>query len=461
MEIENKEISKICEKLIKIDTIADGSCLIHAVLKSCSPEYRENGNIEFRRKICTDIRREISELITSPNERFKTPEDVSNLVRTIYNTESPKHFMEFLNCAYNYTSPYIAFPNEPLPYKNQNKYYCIDTYRSYIEDYKQYILNFYNKIESKTVEMPKTPIPNIGCWLHEPEMYLSVLDEKNVELINQAYKEVEEKVNYEIEQLKFILENKLGYELYLPTKFNQNVIESLLEDKQDIPEGLYKDYDYNCYLFTSCGGAQLNRFQWEYCKVEGLMCFGNIVSHINSNNFIGDMDALAYIPELMGVNLIIMDFNTGQVINIYDYSKNNGYVLIHNNNNVHFETLGIKSNDIIETYFTEDHPIVREAYESKNRENKQIDFTVLEPKVINFLNPEPKTKTLIDILREELEDVADVEIVNNDLGYAYIRYKQTPKTVYRFYIDKSGNITYGKIPIKIQNHIKHIIEKNI
>jgi hypothetical protein len=111
MELEDITAHPLCENLVSINTIADGSCLIHAILKAYHSGYQKNPDIDFRQSMVREYRRNMAEFVLKPNIRFETEEDTANLIRTEYKTENPKDFLQFLRMMYNYTDTYIDYPN--------------------------------------------------------------------------------------------------------------------------------------------------------------------------------------------------------------------------------------------------------------------------------------------------------------------------------------------------------------
>jgi hypothetical protein len=58
------------DNLVRIATIGDGSCFIHAILKSFYSPYQENNNARFRVGIASNLRRDLAILLSMENPEF-------------------------------------------------------------------------------------------------------------------------------------------------------------------------------------------------------------------------------------------------------------------------------------------------------------------------------------------------------------------------------------------------------
>lgn len=58
------------DNLIRIATIGDGSCFIHAVLKAFYPPYQENDNSKYRRDMAARVRRDLAMLLEQENPDY-------------------------------------------------------------------------------------------------------------------------------------------------------------------------------------------------------------------------------------------------------------------------------------------------------------------------------------------------------------------------------------------------------
>lgn len=446
MEKEHIRKSKFIENLISISTLADGNCLIHSILKSYHKEYQNNGSIEFRTNLSDKYRKEIAETLSLPNPSYSKFENVSTLVRLEYQTEQPKKFLEFLRMMYNYNSEYIDFPQCLIEYEMNDMKYELDSYRSYLEQYKIYIVEFGKKIKHRSKIIIKKPIPLLPMSSSNNFQNLSIKDIRNIDSIKKSYDKLMNTIYQEIEELKNILHKNLSHYLYLPNHFNAGVIEKVLEyhsrnetiPYEEIPKGKYFKYPFNCYLFTVCKATPLLKFEMEYFNIPEIINLSDIPNHLCSRNFIGDGDALIYIPHILSINLIIIDFDKNSVLAIYENESSDKFVIINSINNVHFETIGLinKSNKI-QTLFDKNDKIVIECL----KREKNINLN----------------RTTMDKLKEVLGEIASVEPSSIENAYVYIKYRQTSKTVYRFHITEQGELVSGSVPNKILNDIKNKI----
>jgi hypothetical protein len=458
--MESKIYSRFCDRLVKIDTIGDGNCLIHSILKSAHDEYQENADLQFRIELAREIRVDLARIIVDPDPRFSNEQSVVTLIKEQYKTYSPRNFLEFLRIMYKYDPKYIEYPVDPTSYLNKGSYIDLGLYTQYIEEYKTYLYNFYDKIQNKRPESVKAPRIDI-CMISENEPSQQFLEENDI--VIEAYKEMEALVDYEILCIKYVLEQRWGDNLYLPSNFDEGIIEKILNNDMENLQGRYDNFPYNCYLFTCCNASNLMKLEWEYHQLEGITYLKDIPEYLKSYEFIGESDALPYLPELMGVNLIILNFDNNKIINVYENNNNDKFVLIHNQNNRHFESVGFTIESNIWTLFEREHPIIKECLESIKRDNKELLFNELDmespkPKVINFMKDSyDKQKDVVTILRRVLGDRAEIDYCNEFDAVAYVRYQQTPKTIYRFYVDDKGEITSGTVTNKIKQMIRNIL----
>ncbi len=396
MNIEEREditVSNFSDRLVCIETIADGNCLIHAILKANNSMYQSNNNVRFRREMSKHYRKLLSESVINKDERYTTIEEMANLVRYEYKTESPRNFIEFLRTMYNYTKTYISYP-EPFLEDEEIKLYNVESIRRYIQDYKKYIINFNQKIENKDLNIVKSPYPkgkspNKEIYsLNEEEINKEInlleMDLKSIKILRKIYTDLEEVVDSHVKNLKRILEMTMSYYLYLPTSFNEGVIEKALEytekdgeitpvDFESLPKGKYHHLPFNCHLFSICKATPLMKFEFEYNDLEDIVKLGDIVSHLDSRNFIGDGDALLYVPYMLCINLIVMDFKNNSILAIYENEHSNQFVIVNNDNNIHFETVGVIEDDgKISTIFEKDSPIILECL--KKEKSLNLDF---------------------------------------------------------------------------------------
>jgi len=458
MELENITSHPKCERLVSIETIADGSCLIHSILKGYHSAYQKSLEISFRVSMAKDYRRNMGDYILKPNILYETEEDTANLVRQEYNTEIPKKFMSFLRMMYNYTETYIDYPYEMEELTKNGHRYSTDTYILYLKEYKNYLKEFVNKISTQSKSFIKPP--GISSKRDIVDI-ITILPE--IDTCKKYYNEVCSYVEDHIKRLKTILESIMGYKLYLPNYFNKGVIEYILSncvendnlhsiDLNLLPKGKYFELPYNCNLFTLCKASSLMKFEMEYNDFDEIVSLGDISNHFKSRRFIGDGDVLSFIPHILGVNLIIISFENSCVISVYDNDLSDKYIVVNNIRNVHFETVGIKlggniqvEDGLIKTLFGKDDSFIIELL----KKSKNIDF--------NFINDKPqengnKLELVYEKLKDKLSDEYELEIKD---ALIYIKYKINGKILYRFYVNDKCKIVSGNVSIKIKNQIEN------
>lgn len=219
----------------------------------------------------------------------------------------------------------------------------------------------------------------------------------------------------DLSKLKTYLESVLGYNLYTINSFTKNQIESILT------EGSLESSKYpcNCYLYTTHLHRSLG--------FKNLLYFENILSNLSSENSINNDETLHYISEILEVCILIINFETIELVSEYRKDCFNKYIILSSE----FEVIGLKSDSICLTSFQKDHPLVEE---------------LLLPK------KSPK-RSLLQKLEESL---SKAEIEQRDNVF-YIKYYQTAKTIYRFYIDQNGEYISGMVPDKIRTMVKNIV----
>jgi len=371
MENENIKNSNFNDKLVCIGTLADGNCLIHAILKACNNEYQNNGDVIYRTKMSIIYRKRLSEVVLEPDEDYSTEKDVVDLIKKKYETNDNKKFMEFLRMMYNYESKFIEYPVDLDEYEKDGKVYDLCDYNKYIDEYTNYLYKILNKINTKSEEKFKAPMIN------SPRLESMLKVSYDVSLINNFNKQIIDLINVNINRIREIVEFNLGDKLYLPTSYNSKVIEVLLEKNTDddiivkipeeeIPKGKYHELPFNAKLFTINEATPLVKFDFEYNDLDEIVCLGDVPKHLNSRKFIGEGDVLMYIPYLFNINLVVMDFNNNTLITMYENRKSDKYLIVNNFENIHFETIGVKNSDnTIKTIFTDEDEIIR-SFKVKN-----------------------------------------------------------------------------------------------
>lgn len=451
------------ENLVSIDTIADGNCLIHSILKSCYKDYQENSNVSFRRDIATGYRKKLSEYVLESNPDYPTEQDVVEMVKSTFKTKSPRGFLDFLRTMYNYTNKFIHYPYQPLSIKELSKYNK-DGVNKYYKDYFNYINDIKIKISNQIDKNIR--VPSI-------EKFYKVLDEENDNLeyieniylkLNNYYEEFEKFIDEYISRIREILEYVLGYKLYLPIHFNSNIIESILNHSelndesiqyinQNIPKGIYKDYKFNSNLFTISEGTPLLKFEYEYNEVEDIVKLSDIPSYLNSRRFIGDADCMLYIPHILNVNLIIMNFEECGVIAIYENPKSSYYVITNNIYNTHFETVGIiDTKGYIQTLFEDSHPLIKECLKREHKINLECLNIKVEAEV-EIISP---NISIEEKVRKAFGDrIEKFRLLEQEHQYAYIVLKES-KSLYRIYINEKLDIVSGYAPERIKYKLKSL-----
>jgi hypothetical protein len=455
MELESVTSHPKCERLVSIETIADGSCLIHSILKGYHSAYQKSLEISFRVSMAKDYRRNMGDYILKPNILYETEEDTANLIRQEYHTEEPKKFMTFLRMMYNYTETYIDYPYEMEEFSKNGHRYSTNAYTLYLKEYKNYLKEFVNKINTQSKNSIKPP--SVGSKRDIVDI-ITILPE--IDTCKKYYNEVYSYIEDHIKRLKTILESIMGYKLYLPNYFNKGVIEYILSnciengnlhslDLSLLPKGKYFELPYNCNLFTLCKASSLMKFEMEYNDFDEIVSLGDISNHFKSRRFIGDGDVLSFIPHILGINLIIISFENSCVISVYDNELSDKYVVVNNIRNVHFETVGIKGETsdtgLIKTLFDKNDNFIIELL----KKSKTIDFDFIKDK------PQENENELIQVyekLKDKLSDEYELELKDNQI---YIKYKINGKILYRFYVNDKCKIISGNVSIKIKNQIEN------
>jgi hypothetical protein len=456
MEQENLNKSEYCENLVSINTIADGNCLIHSILKSCYKDYQNNSDVSFRKDTAIEYRKKLSEYILQPNSEYSSKEEVSYMVRKSYKTDSARNFLDFLRTMYNYKNKSIQYPYEPLSLEELIRYNT-ESIAQYKNEYKQYINNIKSKIENNDNNTIKIPyIERYNILINDENEALDVEKVKTIaKELKDLYNEFEGFIDNYVKQIRDFLEYIMNYELYIPTNFNEGVIEYIFENvknmddetieevRKTLPKGIYSNYNFNSNLFTISEGAPLVKFEYEYNELEGIVKLGDIPSHINSRKFIGDADGMIYIPHILNINLIIINFEKCSVIAIYENKNSEYYVIVNNIDNVHFETVGvIDNNGYIETLFQKTHPLIQECFKKEGKLNLQC--------LIREVSIEDK-------IRKAFGDrIEKFRLLEQENKYAYIVLKEL-KTTHRFYINITGDVVEGYVPERIKFKLKNII----
>jgi hypothetical protein len=372
--------------IVRISTIGHGnSCFIHSLLQASSKDYKSMESREEKIKYAESIRAELLEKIQEPNELYPTLESVNELVIKYYGlNDNPLNIRNFLRIAYKFNTDFLEPPNELIEYKS--KVYTKEDYISYLTKYREYLTHYKKYLQDmnhpKMVHVsPKITRNDSNEDLLEPE-WLDFCEKI------KEYHEYCSKINLEkIKQLKVYLEDLIGIkDLYNPQNFAPQVIEShiakerMSENKDGIvqkifiPDGKYKSLPFNAYYFTANNGANLDRFEeFEDMPPNNLE---RIKYVIQNGRFLSEQDVIPYVPEIMGVNIIIVDYKNQSFIHEYNYlqsgeSDDKYYIVIDNFENIHFSTVGVKTkaadeSTYVKTLFKSDHPFIQLLLNSKN-----------------------------------------------------------------------------------------------
>jgi hypothetical protein len=381
--VENNENSNV----LQIETCADGTCFLHAILKCCSPEYQEMSKEKERREFAYKIRRELIPMLRSENPKFPTLESVVQFVKKSLMGETKGksneakgiQFKSFLQTAYGFE--YLSYPTQLKPFTS-DYFDSLEEIYLYVALYREYLVKF-DEFLNKNEEIPefKKLQKKYG---NRDEIKIEDLNEEMQKFVN-ALKEVQnalsKKVNEQYYTLKKVLKAKLGLELYNPQNFGVGYIQAFLKE-EELPKGLYHELPWNCYFFTANPGV-LTRFAYYPEKlIPGLKDLESILD--NTRRFLGDMDIVPYIPAMLELNILVIDFHKNTLINEYssDETQNEPWVVISNNNNAHYYSCGYRDEEgDITTLFKKEDQFIQRILISKQNQGS-IDWNKEnEPKV--------------------------------------------------------------------------------
>jgi hypothetical protein len=416
--VENKEDSNI----LQIETIADGTCFLHAVLKCCSPEYQELSKEKDRREFAYKIRRELIPMLRTENPKFPSLESVVQFVKKSLmgitkgksNETKGIQFKSFLETAFGFE--YFSYPKQLKPF-SPDYFDSLEEIYLYVANYRKYLIKFDDFLNKKESDIPdfKEILKKSG---NRNEIKIEELNEEMKAFI-KALKEVQnalsKKVNEQYYSLKKVLKTKLGLELYNPQNFGVGYVQAFLKD-EPLPKGLYHELPWNCYFFTANSGV-LTRFAYYPEKlIPGLQDLESILD--NTRKFLGDVDIVPYIPAMLELNILVINFNENQFVNEYssEETQNEPWIVISNNNNAHYYSCGYRDEeDEIMTLFKKEDPFIQRILMSKESQGK-IDWN----KKIKEIIPSP----------EEVQIVVEEEVkVSKTLELPKVSENLTSKTV--------------------------------
>jgi hypothetical protein len=411
---DNSTCNKENEKVVQIDTCADGTCFLHAVLKCCSPEYQELTKEKDRREFAYKIRRELIPMLRTENPKYPTLESVVEFVKKALLENKGKtpdseeavgiQFKEFLRTAYNFE--YLSLPKQMKPL-NSDYFDSIEEVYGYVAYYREYLVKFDDFLSKKEIEIPDFPDLRKKSG-DRSEIQVEELNEEMKSFIN-ALKDVQDAISKKVNEhhfaLKKMLEVKLGNELYNPQNFGVPYIQAFLKG-DELPKGLYSELPWNAYFFTANAGV-LTRFAYYPDRlIPGLEDLERILN--NTRSFLGDMDIVPFIPSMIELNILVINFDENQLVNEYlvdssvEEVEDESWVVISNNNNSHYYSCGYKDEEgQIITMFNKSDLFIQRILASKEHQgridwNREIEI----PEVSSIEIQEPET--VVSNLQENL-----------------------------------------------------------
>jgi hypothetical protein len=378
--------------VVRINTIAHGnSCFIHSLLQASFKEYKAMESRDEKIRYAESIRIDLLKNIQEPNDLYPTLESVNELVIKYYGlNDNPLNIRNFLRICYKYNTDFLEPPNELISYNP--KVYTKEDYISYLAKYREYLIHYKNFLQ----DMNHPKMVHVSPKITRNEANEDSLDPEWVdycEKIKEYRDYCNNKILAKIKGFKNYLEDLIGIkDLYNPQNFAPQVIEAhitkeqLSESKSGIipkifiPQGKYNFLPFNAYYFTANNGANLDRFEeFEDMPPNNLE---RIKYVIENGRFLSEQDVIPYVPEIMGVNIIIVDYKNQSFIHEYNYlqsaeNEDKYYIVIDNYENIHFSTVGVKTKSddgstYVKTLFKSDHPFIQLLLNSKN--GSKIDW---------------------------------------------------------------------------------------
>jgi hypothetical protein len=364
--------------VVRINTIGyKNSCFIHSLLQASSKDYKAMESREDKIKYAESIRAELLDKIQESNDLYPTLESVNDLVVKYYGlNDNPLNLRNFLRIAYKFNTDFLEPPNDLIKYNP--KVYSKEDYVSYLAKYREYLTHYKKYLQ----DMNHPKMVHVSPKITRNDSNEEILEPEWLDFCEKIkeYHEYCSKINLEkIKQLKVYLEDLVGIkDLYNPQNFAPQVVESYIGKergmKVSIPDGKYKSLPFNAYYFTANNGANLDRFEeFEDMPPNNLE---RIKFVIENGRFLSEQDVIPYVPEIMGVNIIIIDYKNQSFIHEYNYlqsgeSDDKYYVVIDNFENIHFSTIGVKTktadeSTYVKTLFKSDHPFIQLLLSSKN-----------------------------------------------------------------------------------------------
>jgi hypothetical protein len=377
------------QNVVKISTIPDGSCFIHAILKCSNEDYNSDNKDNKRRELAYETRKQLAVLLKEPNPVYPTLETVAKFVKESFfgkekiasKEKKGQKFSEFLQNVYAFY--YITYPEDLKPYKVtyfdslQEYYKYICSYHTYLVDFDKFLsMKVPTKPTFETVSEKKgdrsiISLSELTSELKKFEIDMKKVQENLCKRIDLVYYDLMKKLKKEI-----------GLELYNPQNFGSPYVQCFLK-KEPLPKGLYSELPYNCYFFTAYHGALYRFAYYQSNMIPGIEQLCTMLN--NTRVFLGDGDIIPFIPSALLVNIIIIDFESSQLLSDYctEGSENNYWIVINNVKNRHFESCGYKQDDVIYTIFKKESPFIQTILKSKDNKGK-----------INWSNIDELTKKL-------------------------------------------------------------------
>lgn len=147
--------------------------------------------------------------------------------------------------------------------------------------------------------------------------------------------------------------------------FNKTYINSSTQDKlkitrqfrNDLSEVLDEEIDGEvCYKKLSRGSLE------EFSKFVPETSMKNMKHSLSSNEW-GDVRFLEMISNILKLDIYVIWKNTRDLYNLGDselYYKNRDSILILNSGNIHFDTIGLKTENGIRTLFDKNEPVIKQ-----------------------------------------------------------------------------------------------------
>lgn len=382
VDSDNIEENKECDKVVKIDTIGDGSCFIHSVLKCVHTEYKEKTIIKDRKELAHECRKSLIEILKEPNPSFPTLESVIEFVKDHF-FGNKKGLSKEAKGIKTITFFQVCYGFEYIPYPFQIKEYTNDFFSSgkeyydYILNYRSYLLEFESYLDRKVKILPKME----SLTPKQTKIEIKPLTKEMIEYVDNM-KKVQENISKKVSEttydLRKILKQRLGNNIYNPQNFGAPYVQAFLRGIP-LPKGMYADLPFNCYFFTANPGV-LDRFAYYPERLIPRLEDIDLILD-NTRVHLGDMDIIPFIPGVFNLNILIINFEENQLINEYSHKliQSEPWIVIAHVNNNHYDPCGFKVPEGIQTIFAANDPFILTILKSKETKGK-IDWALLDKK---------------------------------------------------------------------------------